>query len=57
MTGKVAPYDLAGDIIEVQKKLFEEQQQQQYFATEEVSSAIRVSQDQITEVDEGGDLS
>ena len=37
--------------------MLEEEQQQQYFATEEVSSAIRVSQDQITEVDEGGDLS
>ena len=55
MTGRVAPYDLAGDVVEV----IPPQQESGGIAkfTELPSSHIRLSQEQITEVDEGGDLS
>ena len=54
MTGKVAPYELASDIVEVAQQPDESEVEN---IAEEYSSAIRQSQEQITEVDENGDLS
>ena len=53
MTGSKAPYDLA----EEDDIIGENEMQEQLQISREPSSAVRISQEQITEVDEGGTLS